>query len=76
MRLNKFISGMVILGALAGLSACKEETKSVEYYMQHEDARMDKIKECHNTANDSENCKNANEALKEIQRKNTSIPRF
>lgn len=58
------------------LTGCKEETKSVDYYMQHDEARMEKLKECHNASTDSENCRNATEAMNKLQKKNTSIPRF
>ncbi|WP_313397404.1 EexN family lipoprotein [Acinetobacter variabilis] len=76
MNLAKFIFPVFISFAAIGITACKEEVKSVDYYMQHDDARMDKIKECHNATDDSENCINANEAMKNLQKKNTSIPRF
>lgn len=58
------------------LTGCKEETKSVDYYMQHDEARMEKLKECHNASTDAENCRNATEAMNKLQKKNTSIPRF
>lgn len=73
---SHFFIGVIVFASLVILSGCKEETKSVDYYMQHDEARMEKIKECHNATTDSENCRNATEAMNKLQKKNTSIPRF
>lgn len=71
-----FCFGVIVLVFAIILTGCKEEIKSVDYYMQHDEARMEKLKECHNAPTDSENCRNATEALNKLQKKNISIPRF
>lgn len=71
-----FCLGVVGFVFVIILTGCKEETKSVDYYMQHDEARMEKLKECHNASTDSENCRNATEAMNKLQKKNTSIPHF
>jgi len=71
-----FCLGVVGFVFVSILTGCKEETKSVDYYMQHDEARMEKIKECHNASTDSENCRNATVAMNKLQKNNTSIPRF
>ena len=64
---------LIIVSTFIILSGCKEDTKSVEYYMSHKAERIEKIKECKTEADTSENCNNASAAQFKA---GNSIPRF
>lgn len=52
-----FLFSMVFL-----VAGCKEETKSVEWWINHPKETVDKYKECKKTGSDSDNCKNVKRA--------------
>lgn len=59
------------------LSACGEKTMDVDYYLQHPDVRVDKLKECQKNPgekNHSPNCKNASVAEFKSAVKSKSMP--
>ncbi|KAB1469112.1 EexN family lipoprotein [Cronobacter sakazakii] len=65
---------IVMIGLLAVLSvSCKEKAKSVEYYLQHKDARMQMINACKNEPVNSEDCQNASAAQLKV---GDSTPHF
>lgn len=49
-----------------GLSACKDETKSMVWYKDHPTELVEVYKKCKTSAEDSDNCRNAFDASMRI----------
>lgn len=71
-------SGLIVFVVISvcALAACKQEAKSVDYYMKNGEERQSKILECHNSSSSDEGCDNAFEALKKLEKNKTNVPRF
>jgi len=51
---------------IVGLSACKEETKSMVWYKTHPSELVEVYKKCKTSGEDSDNCRNAFDASMKI----------
>ncbi|RMR11246.1 hypothetical protein ALP90_200136 [Pseudomonas amygdali pv. ulmi] len=69
---------MAVLGLVGFLlvSACSEEVKTPEWYVDHPKELAPVYKECKASGNDTPNCRNAIAAQFLIQQKNAKVPTF
>ncbi|WP_340617408.1 EexN family lipoprotein [Xenorhabdus entomophaga] len=67
---------VIIVAAALLLSACDEETKSVDWWRNHPDEAIKQSQECKTSGSDSDNCKNAKVALHRNQQQDAPIPTF
>lgn len=58
------------------LSGCGEDAKSVSYFKEHKEERIQVIKKCIADNDKSQNCRNADQAQREISYKLGSVPHF
>ncbi|HGJ5878705.1 MAG TPA: EexN family lipoprotein [Arsenophonus nasoniae] len=79
---NKMFFLSVLMMSVLGLVACGEETKSVDWWKEHSKEANDKYHHCIASDDESQNCKNATEAVKQKeaeynkQQLNAPIPQF
>ncbi|HHQ6539539.1 TPA: EexN family lipoprotein [Serratia fonticola] len=68
---------LLIVGCAAFmLMGCEEETKSKDWWLEHiEDAKV-KVEECAKSGSDTDNCKNAKEAMFRHKQATSTIPTF
>lgn len=55
---NELIATLILL-SMGLLAACKEETKSKEWFKEHPKETVEVYKKCQQSGEDSDNCKNA-----------------
>ncbi|EJH3223197.1 EexN family lipoprotein, partial [Salmonella enterica subsp. enterica serovar Typhimurium] len=67
----------VLIGALSifSLVGC-EETKSVDWWLEHHEESLKKEAECKKTGSDSQNCRNVKEANFRYQQLHAKEPNF
>lgn len=58
------------------LMGCGEETKSRDWWLEHIDDAKLKVEECLKSGSDTDNCKNAKEALFRHKQSNAKTPTF
>lgn len=64
---------LVTLSIIAlSLTACKQETYTVDFLKENETKRMEVLEACKTNKQSDENCKNANEAQKFIDDKKSA----
>lgn len=65
MKLTTLLTISVIATTL--LTGCKQETYTVDFLKENEDKRIEVLESCKANKQSDENCKNANEAEKQIK---------
>ena len=72
------VSGVGVLVILVAglLSGCEEEVKSVDWWKEHPAELKEKIFECKETGEDTNNCRNAKGAAFRLRQQNAPIPTF
>lgn len=57
---------LLILACTVLITACNEETKSVEYYKAHQDEAVQVNQKCTASGEDSVNCRNAKSGIQRV----------
>jgi|GEM_PF-4193659 conserved domain protein len=65
MKLTTLLTISVIATTL--LTGCKQDTYTVDFLKENEDKRIEVLESCKANKQSDENCKNANEAEKQIK---------
>ncbi|HGJ5868306.1 MULTISPECIES: EexN family lipoprotein [Arsenophonus] len=65
---NIFLFGIII--SVATLIGCKEEVKTIKWYKAHPDELKTVYDKCQKTGEDTENCRNANQANFQLKQLN------
>lgn len=64
----------LVLGTLTGCGT--EEVKSVDWWKANSEDAKNKVSECEQSGSDSENCKNAKQAVFRNKQSSASVPTF
>ena len=71
----KFFKSVLVMVVLVAASGC-DDTKSVDYWKEHNDEAVKKVEDCKVKGDDSVNCRNAKEAVFKNHQKDAAVPTF
>lgn len=74
MAINKTFLLITLTVSAISLTGCKEEAKTQQWYKAHPDEMNRVWKECKESGDDTQNCRNAIDAHFQVQQANAPIP--
>ena len=67
---------VVLLSSAFILAGCDEKPKSVDWYMEHPTELKGVFEACKASGDDTQNCRNAKDAIFRIKQRDAKIPTF